>query len=473
MLKKIILALVLLGLAVGAAWAGTAWFAGARVEKDLQARVLQRFNHPILKVVEQKHERSLAGSSGHIVFAIDPACFPKAEEGEVEGAVKAPDVRVVYRYDVAHGPSLDGWQAARVDGRLELEGEMQKKLAKHGIPAVFATHHTQLGFDGKGRSRIDLPGWTAKFENETLTWHGMSGTSSSDNTGKMQLELSGKGLEGGNVSGMVMSIGPIKVASDLEYIDPRFAIGTSDLNIDYVSAGQGPMSAQVKGLRVYTNAKRGDAELLDVDAGLTVREGVSMGAAFRNARAEFAVRRLHAQTVLDLDRTMNGHGCAELEPALQAKANAEGRKLAVKILSFNPEFEIKSIAVENAAGNFEVAARVRTRDIKDEDFGSPDGLSRKIDIEGRGQVPVALLQSIPVAEAWLMEGLLTMEANSVKTAMKYTGGVLSLNGKVVEPAQLMAQMQGPPPGELEMEESTGQAFAPPTSPGAPGKAPKR
>jgi uncharacterized protein YdgA (DUF945 family) len=472
MLKKIILAVVLLGLALGAAWAGTAWFAGDRLEQYVKAD-MEYLQHPAFKTVKHTHDRSLASSSGRIVLSVDPECM-KMFDQPTQGATPetpAPDLHLVINYKATHGPRLAGWQAAHVESHLEIGGELGKRMQQVGIPAVLGSQVTQVRFDGSSSAEFDFPAWAAKFEDgSTVAWHGMSGSGTEVRGGlkAVKMEMSGKGLDLGKEN-LKWSMGPIKIKADLEYLNPRVAFGTVEGGVEHITMGEGPMAMQARGVRVYSDTKRNGDDLIDFEAGLQAKDGVVMGAEFRNFRSDLAGRRMHMQTLLALQDAMNGGGCSRPEPADLEKAHATGRKLAIQLLAHDPEFEIKTLGLENAQGKFEFAGVVRAKGIKEEDFAAPDVLKNKIDVEARGQMPVAIMQAVPMAEAWLMEGLLTLEATSVKTAMKYSNGVLSLNGKVVEPARLVADARGP---QVPMEDETGSAFGPPPVPG-PGGPPQR
>lgn len=458
-MKKITGALVLLVVIAAVAWAGTAWHAGKKVEERINEEIKMAMAGagPVIMVLEQKHDRGPFSSEGRLVVGFDPDCIAQAGQDNPMMADMLESMRFTYTYKINHGPRPTSLGWANIEGQLSLDGELKAMLEQFGIPSTLLVERTRVGFNDVLYSDLEMPAWKTQMpDGSALNFSGVQGTAETmpGTPKKIRMNMQGKGLEALDPQGKPAAVfGPLGFKADLNYVDPRLALGSMDFSLGEISVSPmgGPPMFFIKEVELRTLTTQSEDKLVDIEIALGVKEGGGMDFSFKNARYDFVFKRLHFDSLIELDKLLNRTlNCAPPNPdptKLQQDLEAAG-KLGVKMLSYNPEFEIRALGAETSMGNFSFSGRATARDIKEEDFkaADPTALMQKVVLEGKGEVPANLLQSDPRLEAFLVDGLLTLEGNALKTNFSYANGALTLNGKAADPKQLFGREQEIPEG---------------------------
>lgn len=482
-MKKAAIALLVLVLLLGAAYAGGAWYLGGQVEAVVAVSQKQVEGMPYAKVLRREYNRGVFTSTEVVSYELFGDMLRSMQKMQKPGAPGFPvqPLVLVKVSHIRHGPLPDGKTpaAAIIDTDIEVEDRLKPVVAKVLGDKKMLTLHTIVQFDGSGDSAISSPAFVysvpaaGNAPPDQVSWGGVTaslhfspGMAESTFQGDApKLEISNAASSGHlRVAGMHIEGTNKRIFDD----EPLLSAGKVTMSIAEIALDAPALpfkAAQFRKLS-YDVTIASAGEFVDVVGKLGAVDATISEINYGPAHYDFSARHLHARTLAQMQRTMmqvnaDPAGAAGKDPAAAIQAITAPM---MKLLQYNPEVSIDRIGFRLPEGNVELVARAKLVDARAEDFQQPQALLAKLDAGAGLTLPASLLQSqfgikadSPEALAAQMQarqrqvaallehGYLQQDGAMVRTTVEFRNQQLLVNGQPFDPGVLQAASQPPAP----------------------------
>lgn len=367
-MKKLVI-VVLIVLLGAAGWAAATYVVGGQVEKRYVALLDQPGQWGPLRWTGQSYERGFLRSRARTVVEIDVPQAPETQDGAME------TVRLTFDHSLRHGP-LPGGGAGLMPKLVLIETRLVDVEPGGRGYADFLDEfpqfrevclRTSFGFDGGGRTRLELPAFEKNIEAEgaTVRFDGMRlDTRFSCDLSDLSGEVGLSGLQLRMADGHLQWDG-MESSFDLEEAFPMVYLGRSEahckaLQMAFEQTPAGPRNIALKGFDVRSESASEDdgvryRQTLQL-AGVTV-DGENYGP----GELEVIARNLDGaalsrfQTaILDVYRT------SAFQPEELVERTMQGyQQLFADLAQGSPELELRRFEFATPQGEVAGSARVK------------------------------------------------------------------------------------------------------------------
>lgn len=413
--KKILLALPLGGIALAAvAYTGTAWYAGAQLEKQINAgiRNLTEVN-PLLKVIEIKVERGIFRTTHDMKIGFNSACLDTGTAAKKPEMQKELDkLTVQLRHTIVHGPLsfADGIKPAiaAFEGRVIFDEKTLQELKKFAGDKPALSWNGVLGFDGGYQFKLQSPAFELDKDGTKTTWAGIQGEGSGNvhdvsykiNVRAPRLVIKALATASGKSADALME--NMHVAAEGRNGLSKVGIGTATLGIDKLQFADTGKDTQLEMAKlVYAVDVKEAGQFIDAQAAYKI-DSVAFGAEKKKygpVVLEFGLDHLHAPTLLAMSKSMNQVICAkpDQKEAVTSEVMNQWKKLITVLLENKPVFQIRQVKFTAPDGELNFKGKISIDGFKpamlDNAQAAMTALPDVVQIDVSGQAPEKLFLS--------------------------------------------------------------------------------
>lgn len=492
-MKKTVIVVSAVAVAVALAYPATAWVLGKQVEAVLDDQYKLLADSPY-KVVKRDYRRGVFGSTevvtielfGDIMKSLEKAqkdAGAQSPQGEAVPAGAVKPIQLTFRSEIKHGPlpGLSNFGAAVVDSELVLDGDVKKELAKVMGDRKPLLMHTVLGFTGGGVSTVSSPAFSTtlpgKDEGVSLAWDGVNMTIDfARNLKSYTIRADAPKLEVKNSQGAQFVMSGLHLQGNQKRVfddEPMLYSGDMKLSLAQISAVGGKPENELVLLKqvAYDIDMPVNGEFIDIAAKLGA-EVVQVGKqAYGPAHYDVSFNHLHARTMAKLYRAWLKLYSDPAFFSVSAHGGSPGKLFAtlgepaLELLKHNPEIRVDRISFNSKHGETSMAARAKLKDAKPEEFSNPLMLLARLEAGAEISLPEGLISEMAgprpdakedaAARAAMVQqqiagfaeqGYVLREGGSIKSKIEFANGQLTVNGKPFNP---MTMGSAPAPTHLK------------------------
>lgn len=444
--KKILIPVVLVA-ALGAAWVGSGYVAGHKVEEQVKALTAKPEGRSYVKFENLAHKSGFLSGSGTVDLVFEDSCTP--------GSPKVVLGRI--EYNVAHLP-MPG-SAARFDWKLLPQGE-----AVAGFKKIFGENNQiggkgEVGFGGEVKSEWTIPQIALKEGGEV----NIPATTGHLNLGEKNLMVDWK-LDKATVRDPSQAQGvEIKgVDLNVNLVDRKLGTGKADFGVASVSAPQGIM----EGLKISSEAvEQGDR--INASAHYGIAKIQVAGKNAKDLALDFAIKGLNTKSLFALSKVAN-NTCGFRD--LNAEQTKQLRGEVRNILAQGFSIAVPKLAGTSDDGTVNAQASLELLPTKGA-ADAPIQLASQLKGNASGSIKGAIVAMIPEEQKApaLAAGLLVEENGGLSSSIELANGVLKIAGKEFEPEKVK---EGLTMAEAGLNAFlSGKPIEPPAPPAPPAEAP--
>lgn len=449
--------------ALAAAYAGSSWWAGRRIEQGLHAQQARLQAQWPFKVAHQRYERGWWTSTRTTIYEF--GCLPASPDEQARQPLR---LTVVDR--IQHGPLPGGRRlgAAYIETQPQWGAQAERAAAQffgHGQPLVVAT---RVAFDGALHSLItSAPGQMRGEQGERVVWEGLHGevrTNAAGTEVRYDLRLPGLEVRVPRQQGL-LSIKDLRLHGDGkvpaggswwlmtgrgegELAALEFEAGTP---VQPAADGRPATSVRASLAQMkFASDTRIEQDLLTSTTTLTGRGRIG-DTPLDKLEMQASLKRLHAPTYHKLVAALvqAGVGCGDEAEDGAARVVAMHEHL-LQLLPHEPEYALDKLAVEYGGRRGELSYALGVRGITAGDLQRPlpEVLMAKAQLRADVRLPVAWLHQLSdqpmvrragtppdarslelMLDEWADQGLLVRQGEHVAGSVRYDAGQLTLNGR--------------------------------------------
>lgn len=451
-------AVVLAGVAV----VGGAAVTGSQAMKKIQGAPAQwQAQWPLMKVVDQKYQKSLFGATHTVTLSF--------------GCGTATDSPITIRQTIQHGP-LPGFKtlaAAVIDTEIVVPESEKKAVAAiiGGDKSPF-TAHTVVGFGGATTTNFSIPAMNfASPKGEKVAWQGLSGDVKQA-SGKILYDVASPGFSFNGKdekSSVDMKLAALRIHGELGdapgsfWLRPgtgEFELVSLDMNaVSTAQPGMPPMKVALSQLKASAENKL-DGELMSNVAKFTAK-GTINDVRVDKMELQASVKRIHAPTyqrfiqrVIDTSTA----ACDMKQSVSPQVLMAQMQQDFAAMLPHNPEYSLDKLAVEidGKRGEMSYSVGVAGATAADAQLPLPALLMTKGQLRGEAKLPSLWVektfarfgngpqgaQADPAAQAemanvmiakFVNDGYVVKDGEMLTSKISFDKGQLTVNGKPITP----------------------------------------
>jgi uncharacterized protein YdgA (DUF945 family) len=413
--KKILLGLPLGGIALAAAaYAGTAWYTGTQLEKQINVGISNLAEvSPLLKVVDIKVDRGIFRTTHEMTIGFNSDCFDTvlaAQKPEMQKELDKLTVRL--RHTIMHGPLsfADGIKPALAayEGRVIFDEKTLQELKKFAGDKPALSWNGVLQFDGDYQFKVQSPAFELDKDGTKTTWAGIQGEGSGnihDVSYKIglrapKLAINALASASGKSGDALME--NMHIAAEGRIGASKVGIGTATFGIDkFQFADTGKDTQFEMSKLVYAADVKESGEFIDMQAAYKI-DSLVFGAEKKKygpVILEVGLDHLHAPTVLAISKSLNQVMCAkpDQKEAMASEVMGQWKKLAASLLENKPVFQLKQIKFTAPDGELNFNGKISIDGFQpamlDDSQATMTALPGIVQIEFAGRAPEKLLIS--------------------------------------------------------------------------------
>jgi uncharacterized protein YdgA (DUF945 family) len=479
-MKKLIILVVVVLLCI-AGWAGATYFNSTRIEEQYQSLTEKYSRMGTMTLASMNYQRGFLSSTAETLVEVRIPKIP-VEEGKAPGV---ETVQLVFEHTIYNGPLMFGAgrvvpALAFIDTRLvipsEGSGELKKLLSE--IPELkdsFA--HTTIGFDGKAKVNMEVPPFDKQDEDKSVTWGGLTvKTDYAPIPGTLVGTVFFGSVDARFEDGSMNWQGA-KYDFDLVQVLPMLFVGPSqavigDMKIEVISKDDGEKNFVTMNELKMISTSNYDGRLVH-SSNTMLCDGVTIdGETYGPLEFDLELKNLNGQALSDFQqKSMSAYNEVDQfnQDEILAQLMPLYADLAVQLLTDSPELNIKKLYVNTPMGEAHGTLRLKYDNPQN---GTPIDLASlflylqyfdaSTDLivdqllvknfmksytrqqiqaaSANGRQPEmseleidALINQQIEAQLGMFEarGFIARENKTIKTEITFSGGQLSVNGKLM------------------------------------------
>lgn len=466
--------LSILVLVIAAAYCGSSWYFGKRIEGlvDTQYAKAQELN-PQLRVVDRSYHRGIFSSQQTATFEVP---LPAPAKASTNNTSTGKVLRLSVHTNIQHGPlpGLSALAMGKMHAEILLPDEAPRILidALHGRPLLSVL--SIVSFDGDTHSvlsspELELDFTDSKGEAVHISWQGVHGEGNASADMKhltATVEIPTLAITGGK--GQKVAFGGLHVVMDRNQMfddSLEFPTGSERIDIDRITLEipeSGKVPVELQQVRYGFDIRKSRDQLFDTAAHFGIA-GVQIGKdRLGPFHLDLALKHLNARAATEMAQAMRK---LYANPALLADEQAFGQQaLAVfmqyapEMLGNSPELRIERVSMSTDKGSLELTGQANFQDADPRKamanpalllgkldasadlrlneemvfdlLRNPPGMKQAADTETTEAMIAQFQQQVAAFEKM---GYVSRDGSNLKTNARFSGGQLQINGKPFTP----------------------------------------